>query len=113
MATLDTTIYGVDYHQGEEVDTEGWNRKQELQFLGLGLMAPLTTEAETIAAASYIHSQLSVLSVWTINHPLLFTPNVMVIDSAGGHVYGDVLRVSASVLQITFRTAFSGTAYLS
>jgi hypothetical protein len=41
-ATLDTSIFGRAYRQGELVDTTGWIRAQFLQQLGLGLVTPAT-----------------------------------------------------------------------
>ena len=38
IATIDTTIYDVDYTQGQVVDTTDWNRAQLLQYLGNGLI---------------------------------------------------------------------------
>lgn len=37
-ATLDTAVFGVWYSQGEEINTQDWERAQFLQYLGLGLM---------------------------------------------------------------------------
>jgi hypothetical protein len=39
-ATLDTSIYGVPYAEGAEVNTSDWVRTQLLQYLGLGLISP-------------------------------------------------------------------------
>ena len=38
VASIDTSIYGRAYHQGEEVDTSSWDRNQFLQMLDLGLI---------------------------------------------------------------------------
>lgn len=46
FASIDTVIYGRQYTQGETVDTSLWNRKQILQYLGLGLIVgpPVNSE---------------------------------------------------------------------
>jgi hypothetical protein len=43
IATQDAVIYGIPYVQGDIVDTTGWVRKQYLQFLSSGLIAPSNT----------------------------------------------------------------------
>lgn len=64
-------------------------------------------------SASYVHTQNSAASVWTIVHNLDFQPNVTVVDSAGSEVEGDIEYVSGSTVQVTFSAAFGGVAYLS
>ena len=39
VASIDTVIYGIHYKQGDPVDVTKWTRKQELQFLGNGLIS--------------------------------------------------------------------------
>ncbi|HEY6416766.1 MAG TPA: hypothetical protein VIX41_11025 [Acidimicrobiales bacterium] len=67
----------------------------------------------SMPGAAYIFNQGVASTVWTIDHPLDFFPNVTVIDSAGTQVEGDVHYVDADTISITFTAAFSGTAYLS
>lgn len=62
---------------------------------------------------AYTHVQGTPLSVWTIVHPLIFRPNITVVDSTGRQVEGDVVYTSATIITVTFSGAFSGTAYLS
>ena len=62
---------------------------------------------------AYVHNQSSPASVWTINHPLAFYPNITVVSSAGDQVEGDVDYVDADTITVTFSSAFSGKAYLS
>ena len=52
-------------------------------------------------------------AVWTITHPLSFIPNVLVVDSTGSQVEGDVVYTSDDTITLTFSGAFSGKAYLS
>lgn len=62
---------------------------------------------------AYTHHQYVASEVWEIEHPLNYTPNVMVIDSAGTAVFGDVVVASPSHIQVTFSIPFSGSAQLS
>jgi hypothetical protein len=61
----------------------------------------------------YVHNQGVAATVWTINHPLQFQPNVSVVDSAGDQVEGTVHYVSSTQLTVSFSAAFTGVAYLS
>ena len=65
------------------------------------------------AAPGYTHVQASASATWTINHPLGFQPNVVVVDSAGEQVEGEVDYVDGDTITVKFSAAFSGTAYLS
>jgi hypothetical protein len=62
---------------------------------------------------NYIHVQSVSSTVWTINHPLFKFPSVTVVDSAENVVYGDVLYISNTQIQVTFSAAFGGKAYLN
>jgi hypothetical protein len=66
-----------------------------------------------IGPYAYVHNQASPATVWTINHPLSFIPNIAIVDSAGDQVEGEVRYVDADTVQLTFTAAFSGIAYLS
>jgi hypothetical protein len=61
----------------------------------------------------YVHSQILSLATWTITHNLLKYPAVMVVDTGGNVVIGEVQYISLNQLVITFSAAFSGKAYLS
>jgi hypothetical protein len=50
---------------------------------------------------------------WVITHNLGFYPNVVVTDSAGTVVEGDLTYVSVNELTVTLTHAISGYAYLS
>jgi hypothetical protein len=62
---------------------------------------------------SYVHNQSVTSSVWIIIHDLGWYPNVMVIDSAGTQVEGDVTQTSSTIMTIQFSAAFTGIAYVS
>lgn len=65
------------------------------------------------AGDTYVHHQFVPAEVWEIEHPLPYIPNILVIDSAGTAVFGDVHVVSPSHIQISFSTPFAGSAQLS
>lgn len=62
---------------------------------------------------SYIHDQQTVSDSWFIQHNLDFYPNIVVKDSAGSTVEGDIEYIDHNSLRVTFSSAFSGMAYLS
>lgn len=59
------------------------------------------------------HVQNLSSSSWTINHGLNKIPSVVVKDSAGSMVIGDIDYVNTNTLTITFSGSFSGEAYLN
>jgi hypothetical protein len=61
----------------------------------------------------YAHTQTLSLATWTITHNLGKYPGVMIVDTGGNVVIGEVRYVSLNQLVITFSAAFSGKAYLS
>lgn len=63
---------------------------------------------------SYRHVQVTPATTWVINHPLLFWPNVMVVDSTRREILpGSVDYPSSTSVQLTFSAAVAGEAYLS
>lgn len=62
---------------------------------------------------SYVHSQNTPSTTWAITHNLGYYPSVLVKDSAGTAVEGEIEYVSVSALNLHFSAGFSGTAYLS
>ncbi len=82
----------------------------------------VTSETEKLATIStladvvdkhYVHNQSSSAATWNITHNLNKYPSVTVVDSAGTVVAGDITYVGANSLTVTFRSAFSGKAYLN
>lgn len=67
----------------------------------------------SLVGASYIHTQNSPATVWTITHNLNSYPSVTVIDSAGTVVFGGVEYLTANQIRLTFSAAFSGRAVLN
>lgn len=62
---------------------------------------------------TYIHTQNSSSSTWSITHNLGYYPSVSVVDSGDNVVIGDVTYLSINSLTITFNASFGGKAYLS
>ena len=61
----------------------------------------------------YIHMQSIANATWTINHNMGKKPSVTVVDSGETTVYGEVNYTNLNSLTITFKSAFSGKAYLN
>lgn len=72
-----------------------------------------TLLAQKGEAASYVFTQGTPSTTWTIVHNLGVFPSVTVVDSAGSVQIGDVLYVSANEITLTFSAAFAGKAYLN
>lgn len=62
---------------------------------------------------TYVHTQGSASSAWTINHPLNKFPSVDIVDSANSVVIGQIEYISASQIIVYFNNPFSGKAYLN
>jgi tetrahydromethanopterin S-methyltransferase subunit D len=65
------------------------------------------------AASTYTFNQATPLAVWTITHGLGRFPSVVVVDSSGSTVEGDVVYNSSNQVTLSFGGAFSGVAYLN
>ena len=61
----------------------------------------------------YVHNQGVAASVWTITHSLGGRPSIMVVDSAGTVVVGEVQYDSDTQIKVLFTVPFSGYAYLT
>jgi hypothetical protein len=61
----------------------------------------------------YVHNQILSSASWTVTHNLNKYPTVMVVDSGGNAVIGEVLYVTLNQIVISFSAAFSGKAYLT
>jgi hypothetical protein len=62
---------------------------------------------------SYVHTQSTSSSTWTIVHGLQFIPNITIVDSAGSVVEGDYSYPNENTVVATFSGGFTGKAYLS
>lgn len=61
----------------------------------------------------YTHTQGSAASVWTITHNLAKRPSVVVRDSLGRIVEGDLEYPDLNTVTVTFSASISGAAYLN
>jgi hypothetical protein len=61
---------------------------------------------------TFVHNQTTPLVTWDIVHNMGLFPSVVVVDSAGTVVLGDIEYISDSELILTFAAPFGGTAYL-
>jgi len=75
---------------------------------------------ETLAAsfpsksdAAFTYAQMSPASTWVIVHNLGKHPAVVVVDSSGSTVYGDIHYDSNAQVTLTFAAGFAGNAYLN
>jgi hypothetical protein len=63
--------------------------------------------------ATFIFSQLTPLSVWTITHNLGEYPSVTIVDLNNNVIIGDITYINNNVVSITFLTPVVGYAYLN
>jgi hypothetical protein len=61
---------------------------------------------------TFVFTQPTAATVWTITHNLGVFPAVVVADSAGTLIEGDVVYTDNNTVTLTFSAAFSGDAYL-
>lgn len=62
---------------------------------------------------TYTYTQLKPSTEWIINHNLGKYPSVVVSDSAGSVVIGDVVYIDRYTVRVTFTAEFSGIAHLN
>lgn len=60
--------------------------------------------------APYVHDQISPAATWTVDHNLNCRPVVVVVDSTGAVVEGDVRYPSLNRTVLSFSGAFAGVA---
>lgn len=87
---------------------------EQIVTLELGITGPQgatgTIQPENLG---YVHTQAIASNVWTINHNLIFIPNVTVVDSGGTVVEGSYDYPDNNTVVLSFSSPFSGKAYLS
>lgn len=62
--------------------------------------------------SGYTFNQVVAANVWTITHNLGYYPSVTIVDTLGNVVETNIQYISNMVVEVTFDTAFAGTAYL-
>lgn len=93
----------------------GSNGPQGVQGIQ-GIQGPTGPQGPQGTGAShttFTHNQNSASATWTITHNLNCFPSVMVVDSAGSVVYGNIEYLDANSLRLTFVASFGGKAYLN
>lgn len=65
------------------------------------------------AGASYLHTQASPASTWTVNHNLGARPVIAVRDTGGQEILAAITHASANQALISFVAAKTGTAFCS
>ena len=81
--------------------------------ISLGTSGPQGSGSFSPEDVSYVHTQNTAQSTWTIVHGLQFIPNITVVDSAGTVVEGDYSYPNENTIVATFIGSFAGKAYLS
>lgn len=67
----------------------------------------------TDSSPTYIHTQSTAASTWTINHNLGFKPSVELFDSGSQEIDGHVVHTSNNQVVVTLTKAISGFARLN
>lgn len=81
--------------------------------IGPNLILSVSGTLDAVAFGSFLFVQAMPSATWTINHPFGTYPSVVVIDSSGAMVEGDINYVSTSQIVLEFVGAFSGSAYFN
>lgn len=63
------------------------------------------------ADKTYVHDQQAAASLWTVSHGLGKFPSVIVVDTAGTEVLGNVTYQDANTVSVSFSVPFSGKAF--
>ena len=78
-----------------------------------GQVLAKTTNGLEWTNRTFTFNQTVSTATWTINHNLGMFPSVSVIDSVGNFVTGNINYIDDRNLEITFKSAFKGKAYLN
>ena len=100
------------------VDLTGYVKQSDLENPTPSIVQSLKAglgvqDAGAAADRSLAFTAPAALAVWNIDHFLGKYPSVVVIDSAGDEVEGEVEYVNSNTLRITFSAAIGGKAYLN
>lgn len=106
--TSDIGVLGAAYLDSDALVIYGPKGPNGWPQPGLELQGP-----QGLPGGSYEHHQNSPSQTWVITHPLLFRPNVTVIDSAGFEVLGDISYPLPNKVVVEFATQLGGIALLS
>jgi hypothetical protein len=104
---------------GEEIIFDGTaddyrNLSNKPQINGVTLIGNNTTsDLGIVDDKNFVFTQTNATNVWNITHNLNKYPSVMVTDSAGTVVEGDITYTSLNDVVITFKSGFKGKAILN
>jgi hypothetical protein len=70
-------------------------------------------DAGTPGTPTQQYEQSSPSDTWTIPHTFAYPPNVVIIDTAGTVLEGEVTYPDSQTVMVLFNSPTSGTAYLS
>ncbi len=116
---LRTNVYGQEYGTWEEpINSGAIACLQEAEALyGLSSISPAppptvspTVPPDEIAVFSYVHTQASASSSWTISHNLGYIPSVYLYTSGGLEFEGSVIHISNNVCIINLNMPLAGYA---
>lgn len=98
-------------HENHEQAIDG----EDLQEMLHDVVDSIAAYAEENQAAdkNFVHDQGTPATEWNIEHNLGKKPSVVVYDSAGTEVIGDIKYIDDDNVRISFSAAFSGKATLN
>lgn len=73
----------------------------------------LIEKLDEIKDKSFVFTKRSAEDIWEIRHDLNKMPSVIVQDSAGNTVMGEIEYIDENNVRLIFNGAFSGKAYLN
>lgn len=78
-----------------------------------GPQGPQGPEGPVGSDLNYVHDQMTPAAQWVVDHNLSKRPSVMVRDSAGSVVVGEITYVDDNRVLLDFASPFSGQAYFN
>lgn len=97
----------IEQRDADPVVVELLDTTIAIELEAIGYVGPTGADG---TIPSYLHTQASAATVWTIAHNLGVRPTVTVLSVGGLLMLGDVLHLDANTLTITFAVAVAGTA---
>jgi hypothetical protein len=108
---------GMNYNSisvdGHKHDTEYINKTNTIPYVPTENYNPATKKYVDDKNNTFIHNQETASKIWTITHNLNRFPSVTIVDSTGREVIGDIKYIDRNTITLTFKSLFSGRAYLN
>lgn len=98
-------VIGTDSVTGE---TKNFTLSSILSLVTGTINVPNENEVD-----SYVHTQSSASSIWTVAHNLDKYSSVTIVDNSDNVVHGEINYQSKNTILISFSAAFAGKAYLN